>query len=109
IRQRISKRPAQFISVNSEINTPPHTPATKILGESRGPFKKGSFGGCRAEPCLRSRHDISTPTNPCLRPRHDTSTPINPNLKNINDHFIFLSRFLHQQKIPQQHGVLLGG
>ena len=60
IRQRSSKRPAQSISVNSEINTPPHTHATKILGESRGPFKKGSFGGCRAEPCLRPRHDTST-------------------------------------------------
>ena len=54
----------------SKISIPPHTPATKILGESRGPFKKGSFGGCRAEPCLR--------------PRHDTSTPINTNLKTPN-------------------------
>ena len=73
IRQRISKRPAQSISVNSEINTPPHTPATKILGESRGPFKKGSFGGCRAEPCLRPRHDTSTPPNPNLNAA--TATP----------------------------------
>ena len=44
IRQRISKRPAQFISVNSEVNTPPHTHSVKAFeGVQRELFSKSSL------------------------------------------------------------------
>ena len=76
IRQPAHNRPARYLHGESKISIPPHTPATKILGESRGPFKKGSFGGCRAEPCLRSRHDTSTPINPNLKSSNRSPTPM---------------------------------
>ena len=42
-------RPARVSPRRERGVTPPHAPLKKILGESRGPFKKGSFGGVQRQ------------------------------------------------------------
>ena len=62
IRQPAHNRPARPIPRREQDNHLASYPYLKIFGGSREPFKKGFPCGCRAEPCLRPRHDTSTPT-----------------------------------------------